>query len=262
MEVFSKLNRTECLVAFGLCLVFAFVMKSNYAARIEEERRVHASNERFERVVGTMHTYEKYRDAEYRGTRRTGRRVRYTTKYNIKYSYIVNDVVYYKTVYDKTSLDATITLYYNPSNPQQNSFFATYEDAVEGFQMIKIIGDVLVLLTILVGGIAIYRIFIYKTPSELGGTVLQDDFSSFGDSNKYDNNNSFEQEKILKDYGVVATEDFGFVSTVHPSVAMPEREDKQVVDKVETIPFPGKISSNDKFVLYTEEEYKNMNKEK
>lgn len=258
--MFSKLNRTECLAAFGLCLVFAFVMKSNYAARIEEERRVHASNERFERVVGTMHTYEKYRDAEYRGTRRTGRRVRYTTKYNIKYSYIVNDVVYYKTVYDKSSLDSTITLYYNPSNPQQNSFYATYEDAVEGFQMVKTISDILVILTILVGGVAIYRIFIYKTPSELAGTVVQDDFSSFGDSNKYDDNNTFDQEKILKDYGVVATDDFAFVSTVHPSVAMPERGEKQVVDKVETIAFPGKKSTDTKFELYTEQEYKDMMK--
>lgn len=261
--MFNKINKTECWVALGMCLIFAIVMKVSYSSRLADERSKHNSAKSFLPVVGTMHTYEKYEEIEYRDSDNDGHYTEYRTiKYDITYSYVVNDTVYYMTVYEKTSLDSTISLYYNPDNPQQTSYFATYEDAVEGFKFVKIIGDVFAILSLLLGGLAVYRTFIYKAPGELGGVVVQDDFTSFEQSNRFDDD-SFNQEKMLNDYGVVTTDNFNYISNVKRSnMAIPEQEDKLVVDKVETIAFPGKKSSNEKLVLYTEKEYEDMmNKE-
>lgn len=262
--MFNKINKTECWVAFGLCLIFAIVMKASYSSRLADERLKHISADPFLPVVGTMHTYDKYEEVKYRDSDGDGHYTkRRTIKYNITYAYVVNDTVYYMTVYDKTSLDSTISIYYNPSNPQQTSFFATYEDAIEGFKVVKILGDVFLVLSVFLGCFAVYRTFIYKELSELGGVVVQDDFTSFEKSNKYDDDNSFDQEKMLKDYGVVTTDKFDYISTVkRPNMVIPEQGEKTVVDKVETIAFPGKISTNEKIVLYTEKEYEDMmNKE-
>ncbi|MBQ9984463.1 MAG: hypothetical protein IJP29_07720 [Lachnospiraceae bacterium] len=253
----NKINKTECLVALGLCLILAIVMKVSYSSRLADEKSKHISREPFLPVMGTMHTYDEYEEIEYRDSDDDGHYTkRRTIKYNITYSYVVNDTIYYMTVYDKTSLDSTITLYYNPSNPQQTSFFATYEDAVEGFKVVKIIGDVFVILSVLLGCFTVYRTFIYKTPDELGGVVVKDDFTSFDKGGEYDD---FKQEEILSDYGVVATDNFDYISTVkRPNMVIPDQGDKLDVDKVETIPFPEKISSKEKVVLYTEDEYEDM----
>ncbi len=45
-------------------------------------------------------------------------------------------------------------------------------------------------------------------------------------------------------------------------MVMPGQGDKPNVDKVETIPFPGKISTMEKVVLYTEDEYDDMMNDK
>jgi len=260
--MFKKINKTECWVAFGLCLIFALTMKLSYSSRLADEKLKHSSGEPFLAVIGTMHKYDKYEEVEYRDYDDDGHYTEERTiKYNITYSYVVNDTVYYMTVYDKTSLDRTIHLYYNPRNPQQTSFFATYEDAVEGFKFVKIIGDVFVILSILLGCFTIYRTFIYKTPDELGGIVVKDDFSSFDNERDYDDH--FNQEKIMDDYGVAATEDFSYVSPVKRfNSVLPDQGEKTDVNKVETIAFPGKITTREEFVLYTEDEYKDIkNKE-
>lgn len=256
----NKINKTECWISFGLCLIFAVVMKMSYSVQLSDEKLKHSSGEAFLPVVGTMHKYDKYEEIEYRDSNDDGHYTkRRRTKYNITYSYVVNGTVYYKTVNDKSSLDSTISLYYNPSNPQQNSFFATYEDAVEGFQFVKMIGDIFVILAVLVGCFAVFRTFVYKAPEELGGVVVQDDFSSFDKVRDDD----FNQEDILKDYGIVTTDNFDYISTVkRPNMVIPEQGDKPDVDKVETIPFPEKISTKEKVVLYSEDEYEDMMNDK
>ncbi len=255
----NRINKTECWIAFSICLIFALIMKLSYSSHLSDEKLKHSLNEPFLPVVGTMHSYVEYEEIDYRNDD-NGTYTKSTTKYNITYSYKVNNTVYYMTVNDKTHLDSTISLYYNPSNPQQTSFFATYEDAIEGFMFVKIIGDVLLILSVLVGVFAIYRSFIYKKPEVLGGIVVKDDFASF--NNKKDYDEDFDQMKFFDDYGVVTTENFDYISSVRvPSMRIPDQGEKVEVDKIETIPFPGKISAKEKVVLYTEDEYNNMNKE-
>ena len=256
----SKINKTECWVAFGLCLFLVFVMKLSYSSHLSDEKIKHSSDVSYMPVVGTMHTYQKYEEIDYTESSDGTYTKNSTTKYNITYSYKVNNVTYYKTINDKTSLDTTISFYYNPDNPQQTSFFATYEDAVEGFKVVKIIGDGFVVLSILVGFFAVYRTFIYKAPEALGGIVVRDDMDSFIDKDDLDE--EFDQVKMFENYGVVTTENFDYISNVNvPSMVVPEQGNKKTVDKIETIPFPGSKTSKEPVVLYTEEEYNNINKE-
>lgn len=223
----NKIDKDHLWIVFGLCLILAIAIKIVYLSQLGDERLKHTATSPFLPVVATMDTYQEYEVVE-RETDDDGYTREYrTTKYNITYAYVVNDTTYYMTEYDKNSLVDKVGIYYNSNNPNQISYYATYEEAVEGLKIYKIISDVFIVLSIIMGFLSIYRTFIYKPPSELGGMVIKDDFKAFVELNQYDDKESNKQEKMLK---------------------------------AETIAFPGKKSTGDKFELYTEQEYKDMMK--
>ncbi|MBQ4057394.1 MAG: hypothetical protein IJD40_00515 [Lachnospiraceae bacterium] len=164
----NKIDKDHLWIVFGLCLILAIAIKIVYLSQLGDERLKHTATGPFLPVVATMDTYQEYEVVE-RETDDDGYTREYrTTKYNITYAYVVNDTTYYMTEYDKNSLVDKVGIYYNSNNPNQISYYATYDDK---------------------------------------------------ESNK--------QEKMLK---------------------------------AETIAFPGKKSTGDKFELYTEQEYKDMMK--
>lgn len=104
---------------------------------------------------------------------------------------------------------------------------------------------------------AIYSTFIYKAPEDIDGIVVRDDFPSFDSDGDFYNTST--QERNLNDYGIVTSNNFDYISTVNTKhYSIPESGEKSDVNKVETIPFPGKSSQKETITLYTEEEYNNL----
>lgn len=118
------LNKRDCAIAFGLCLIFAVILKFSYKSNLEDERLKHSGAKDFLPVVATAYKIDEYQKEEYGDfDYDDDYEYRYVTKYNITYQYKVADSVYYITYYDEDSVKHMLNLYYNPDNPQVTPFF-------------------------------------------------------------------------------------------------------------------------------------------
>ncbi len=180
--------------------------------------------------------------------RRTGTRRHRRTRYNNTYQYVVGNQRYEVTYWHERSRGTRKTLYYNPNNPSVSSKYATYEEA-------KTKNSIYIIFALIGQGVVI--IFAVKAIQK-------------------------QKEEQIGNASVVITDDFKFVMDEPPkqyhddSTFTPKENERgvesipfrpgakrQELDEVETIAF---TRSNNKpveeFTLYTEDEYKQMQKEK
>lgn len=176
------------------------------------------------------------------GTRRH-RRVSYTNTYR----YEVQGTTYTKILSGEKRKGKDRVIYYNPTDPEIISYYSNYKDAALG-ESVKIILAVI--------GQSVILFFVVKSirgqktyQKESAGVVLGDDFSF----NMNDKDDSF----MDKMYSSAREESEEIVS-----IPFRRSGEKQEVEEVETIAF---TTDNNKpagdFVLYTEEEYKQLQKD-
>ena len=170
-----------------------------------------------------------------------------SSSYTNTYQYIVDNQTYTVTYKGERSRGSSTTLYYNPNNPSLVSKYANYEEARAN--------NVLWFVFALVGqGVIIF--FAVKAVRqqkensiENVGVVVSDDFNYVMDEpmKPYTDNRTFAPKE--NERGV-------------ESIPFQRSEKKQKVDEVETIAFTRSSSKPaEEFTLYTEDEYKQMQKD-
>ncbi len=203
------------------------------------------------------------------GTRRN-RRVSYTNTYR----YEVQGTTYTKTLSGEKRKGSDKLIYYNPTNPEIISYYSNYADAAMG-QSVRIILAVIGQSVIIF--FAVRAIRGQKNASlESSGIIIEDDyrFDMNARENSFEDRMSFTQKEESQEVETIAfpgwnaerdkeTIAFSRSDEVQAIETIPFRrsEEKQEVDEIETILF---TRSNSKpaedFVLYTEDEYKQMQK--
>ena len=171
------------------------------------------------------------------------RRVSYTNTYQ----YIVKEESYTVTYYGERRRGSDRILYYNPTNPEITSKYSSYADAVasNAIWIILVVIGQSVIIFFAVKSIRGQRTY----QKESVGVVLGDDFSF----NMNDRDDSF----MDKMYSSAKEESEEVVS-----IPFRRSGEKQEVEEVETIAFtPDNNKPAGDFVLYTEEEYKQLQKD-
>ncbi len=253
----GRIDKSVWWVVMGLFLFVAFALKITCSSHLQSERLLHSSGETFIPIVAKLHKFSEREQVDY-DTDSNGHTTRRSyTVYDVIYQYEVGGKVYYMTINGKSSLDNNAYFYCDPKNPNKTSQFQTYDEARSGYDIFLRTGDVFLVLAVMIAIIAIYRTFIYKAPEDIDGIVVRDDFPSFDSESDFDNTST--QERNLNDYGIVTSNNFDYISTVNAKhYSIPESGEKSDVNKVETIPFPGKSSQKETITLYTEEEYNDL----
>lgn len=204
------------------------------------------------------------------GTRRH-RRVSYTNTY----SYEVQGTTYTKTLSGEKRKGSDRVIYYNPTNPEIMSYYSNYADAAMS-QSVKII------LVVIGQGVIIF--FVVRAIRGQKNVSIAESSSIIEDDYRFDMNDrenfssdrmSFTQKEESQEVETIAfpgwnTERdkeaiaFSRSDQTQEIETIPFRrsEEKQEVDAIETIAFTRKDSKPaEDFVLYTEDEYKQMQKE-
>ncbi len=192
----------------------------------------------------------------------TGRRRR--VRYNNKYQYTVNDKKYTVTYYSQKRRGRDRILYYNPTNPDIVSNYSSYADAAASnaiWIMFVVIGQSVVIF------FAVKAMRGQNTYQEESvGVVLGDDFQfdMNNDASPYTDRISSSQKEETQEKETIAFPGWNSEGKVE---SIPFRPSKTIAesnqtDDVETIAFTESTKPKDDFVLYTEEEYKQMQKEK
>lgn len=180
--------------------------------------------------------------------RRTGSRRNRRTTYTNTYRYTINEETYTVTYYGEKRRGKDRILYYNPTNPDIVSKYSSYADAAASnaiWIMFVVIGQSVIIF------FAVKAIRGNKNyDTETTGVVIEDDFRF--DMNHMNDTTmgsvSFAQEETSQEI---------------ETIPFRRSEEKQEVDEIETIAFTRKDSKPaEDFVLYTEEEYKQMQKDK
>ncbi len=171
-----------------------------------------------------------------------------SSSYTNTYQYVVDNQIYTVTYKGERRRGSSRTLYYNPNNPSLVSKYANYEEArannVLWFVFVVIVQGVIIFFAV--------KAMQKQKEEEIGNSsvVITDDFN-------------FVMDEPPKRYN----EDSTFVPKGNErgveSIPFQQSEQKQELDEVETIAF---TRSNNRPVeecmLYTEDEYKQMQKEK
>ena len=176
----------------------------------------------------------------------TGRRRR--TRYNNTYQYVVNDHTYQITYRRESSRGSNRTLYYNPNNPTVCSKYASYADA-------KAKNAILIVIALIGQGVIIFFVMINRQKQkeeQIGNSsvVITDDFNYVMDE---------PPKQYRDDSTFTTTENERGVETIPFRPGM-KRQEEVEVDEVETIAFTRSTKPAEEFTLYTEDEYKQMQK--
>ena len=204
------------------------------------------------------------------GTRRH-RRVSYTNTYR----YEVQGITYTKILSGEKRKGSDRVIYYNPANPEIISYYSNYTDAAMS-QSVRII------LAVIGQGVIIFfavrAIRGQKNASlESSGVIIEDDyrFDMNDRENSFPDRMSFTQKEESQEVETIAfpgwnaerdKETIAFSRSDEDqeieTIPFRRSEEKQEVDEIETIAF---TRSNSKpaedFVLYTEDEYKQMQRD-
>jgi len=112
----------------------------HYEAEMYKIKKIHNSKEDFLPITAHIYNYSTDKISDDDGG--------YITVYDIKYVYSVNNMAYYFKLNDKYGLIETVSIYYNPSNPEEYSYYASYEQARKQFNADKFVGDLFFFIAI------------------------------------------------------------------------------------------------------------------
>ncbi|MBQ9935846.1 MAG: hypothetical protein IJO70_08365 [Lachnospiraceae bacterium] len=130
----------ELNILFVAFVVLMAAFKLFYAYDMYKIYIIHNSKEDFIPITAHIYNYSTDRIKDDDGY--------YETVYNIKYVYSVDKMAYYFKINNMRGLVETKTIYYNPSNPEEYSFYASYEQAREEFNSNNFIGNMFFVLSI------------------------------------------------------------------------------------------------------------------
>lgn len=192
----------------------------------------------------------------------TGRRRR--VSYTNKYQYTVNEETYTVTYYGQRRRGRDKILYYNPTDPNIVSNYSSYGDAAAR-NAIWIIFVVLGQSVVIFFAVkAIRENKGYNSEPATTGVVIEDDFS-FDMSDRdysFSSRTPSTQQEESQEVETIAFPGWNAGETVE-SIPFSRRNEKQEENEIETIAFARKEHKPaEDFVLYTEDEYKQMQKEK
>ncbi|MBE5943946.1 MAG: hypothetical protein E7258_03400 [Lachnospiraceae bacterium] len=209
--------------AFIICVVITVLFKLFYAADISKVKKLHDSKEDFLPVVAHIYSYRSDREKDSNGN--------YVDVYDIKYVYVVNETAYYLKLNNRHSLKETIDIYYNPSNPEENSFYASYEQAVKEFNVNKFIGDIFFLISFVLFPIVIY-FYVFRKQ------YIVDDRKRISPEDI-----PLDKPYIVDEYGIWDSDDINnFIKDDESKFKVSHEGEKEVVDEIATISFDRKNS--------------------
>lgn len=192
----------------------------------------------------------------------TGRRRR--VSYTNKYQYTVNEETYTVTYYGQKRRGKDRILYYNPTNPDIVSKYSSYADAATRnaiWIIFVVIGQSVVIFFAVK---AIRENKGYNSETATAGVVLEDDFQ-FNMSNEdysFSDRMSTSQKEESQEVETIAFPGWN-AEQEKESIPFSRSKEKQEMDEIETIAFVRKDNKPaEDFVLYTEDEYKQMQKDK
>ncbi|MBQ9935847.1 MAG: DUF3592 domain-containing protein [Lachnospiraceae bacterium] len=235
-----------------ICVLMTINFSVSYSSKMKEVKVLHGNKEAFRAVEAYGITTNKYRIENDDGT--------YSYRFDAKYVYEVDGKSYSIYSYGDTYVSNKIVIYYNPSNPAEYSYFHTYDDAIEPIKYIKIIRDLFFWASVIFLMIILYYGIFQKEYINNENYLIADDNISTNKEIKLDDNitmdtlNKIDKEYILDEYGLwVLDENYVDVDTRLNRTVIPI-PDKEVVDKIATIPFVRKNNPDDiENIDFTEE---------
>ncbi|MBE5953601.1 MAG: hypothetical protein E7257_05525 [Lachnospiraceae bacterium] len=231
----SKKLFDELIVVLVICVCMTIVFAIWYSTKLADAKELHYNKEKFLPVDVYGYQIRKYTIENEDGS--------YSTVYDAKYEYEVDGNPYCFYSYKDSSVSSKFIIYYNPSNPQEYSYYATYKDAIKPVNYIRIIGYLFFGASVFLLLIIIYVRIFKKEYIYNDNYIIADDNITLDKYNNSDDNISSEKEYILDEYGLwVDDENYVDVDTRLNRAVIPV-PDKEVVDKIATIPFKRKNSS-------------------
>lgn len=235
---------------FGrLCIIqiLAILMFIVSAAKISMEK------EAFQNVTEFVAVEANYIGSTDHRIYRRG--IRRTTGHDNKYQYHVNGQNYTATFYYELLRGSDRTIYYNPNNPSVYSKYQTLSKAKRANSGWIIFGLVLQGVVIFFAVRSVRKEQEKINVYENKGVVLSNDFDM---STNYGTMNDGDDVKETVDK--VETIKFQTKTSTDKEESIPFQS-KSNMNSEESIPFQSNTKTNEKgFDLYTEEEYKNLNK--
>ncbi|MBE5941989.1 MAG: hypothetical protein E7264_05535 [Lachnospiraceae bacterium] len=240
-----------------LCLLQVWVVIAlvRYCVVLGEQSKLFQDVDEFLPAKATCIESDRRRYGSYRNRR---------TRYNNTYRYTVNEQTYTVTYYSERWRGSDKVLYYNPTNPNVVSKYSSYADAATG--------NAIWIIFVVIGQSVIIFFAVKATRGQNAyqeqsvGVVLGDDFQfdMNNDASPYTDRISSSQKEETQEKETIAFPGWNSEGKVE---SIPFRPSKTITesnqtDDVETIAFTRSTKPKDDFVLYTEEEYKQMQKEK
>lgn len=233
----NKKKFGELIVVFIICVCMTIYFSISYSSKLKDVKDLHYKKENFLSVNAYGHQLRKYSIINDDGS--------CSYLYDAIYEYEVDGVSYCFYSYGDSYVSNKIIIYYNPTNPHEYSYYATYKDAVEPVNYIKIIGYLFFGASVIVLLIIIYYRIFQKEYIYNENYIIADDNISLDKENKLDDTISLDKEYILDEYGLWAADENYVDVDTRLNRTVVQVPDKEVVDKIATIPFERKNISED-----------------
>lgn len=215
----------DITIVFTVCICLALLFKSLYSSTLSREKEIHSSGEYFLHVTAKLLSYDSDRIRDDDGD--------YVRVYDCKYVYVVNDSYYYMELDDCYNLNETKKIYYDPSNPEIYSFYATYQQAVDEHKVDKFLSDLFFGISFVLLLIIIYFYIFRKQYLVTGYRKITDD------------DIKIDKPYIVDEYGVWDADDENYVDVdTRLNRTVVQVPDKEVVDEIATIKFETKHNTD------------------
>lgn len=243
-------NKFKLLCLLQVWVVIALV---RYCVVLGEQSKLFQDVDEFLPAKATCIESDRRRYGSYRNRR---------TRYNNTYRYTVNEQTYTVTYYSERWRGSDKVLYYNPTNPNVVSKYSSYADAATSnaiWIIFVVIGQSVIIF------FAVKATHGQNTYQEQSvGVVLGDDFQfdMNNDASPYTDRMSFTQKEEIQEKETIAFPGWN-AEQEKESIPFHRSREKAKEDVVETVAFSNSNNKSDEdFVLYTEDEYKQMQKGK
>ncbi len=223
-----------CIVQIWIIIAFA-----SYAVKLSEYKKLYQDVKEFTPISATCVNSD-------RSYSRSGRHRR--TRYKNTYQYVVDNQEYRVTYWNESSRGTSRILFYNPMNPDICSKYQNYEEASSK-------NGIIIIFALFGQAIIIFFVVkaLYKPKEEpIGnvGVVISDDLDFITEEPTKQSSN----DSIL-----TSTENERGVETI-PFRLKGQMQEEENADEIEMVAYTTSTKPMEGFVLYTEEEYKKMNR--